>query len=186
MGEYMDQNLPTVSIVSPTSTTGSTSSTVTLSYTSTEYGNQISNFWVRLDSGQWINNGVATSRVFTNVADGFHTFTLIAMDTYDINSATVQVTFSVSTGGSGTTVATTPAAVASTGAVVAGGTGGGPVSAPAVSVADVQNPDKVVAKTDYARVESTTSEGLEVSRKAAFQEVKLSGGSGTAPGRLST
>ncbi len=178
-GEFFDQNLPVVTITSPTGTI--VSSTVSLVYSSTEPGNPINNFFIRLDSGAWINNGLSTTHSFGSVSNGAHTIYVVATDAYDLNSATASTSFSVNTGGGSDSPAISQQQPVTQTSAPRGGSGPAPpTAAPEISVADVENPANIVSKTDYKAVTSANPDGVEVSRKASFQEVKVSGGS-TAP-----
>lgn len=177
VGEFFDQNLPVVSITSPTQNSHFSSSTVLLEYSVVEYGNPVNNFWVRVDSESWVNNGLNFSYTFNGLSDGSHTLTVIATDSSDLNSAaTVSVTVNTSPAGSSLPTAT------QTGGTTGGPGSGGP-STPttlAISIADVENEAKIVKKVDYEPVVSSTPQGVEVSREASYREIKASSG-GIAP-----
>ncbi|HLC79067.1 MAG TPA: hypothetical protein VJG83_01430 [archaeon] len=93
LGVYFDANRPVVTISSPASGASVESSSVTVEYSGSSLGNPITRYFLRLDSGSWIDNGLATNYTFTGFDYGSHTISIIAMDTFDINSSTASVTF---------------------------------------------------------------------------------------------
>lgn len=175
-GLFFDQNIPGVTITSPSNNSTSTSNSVTVTYTVEEIGNPVNKFFVRQDTNSWIDNGINRSYTFTNLSNADHNFSVIATDAYDLNSTTKSVTVTVNVASTAAAASTT-----STAATVAGSTGGaGGSSAPKVTPSDVQDPKQVVSETKFAPVTATTSEGLAFTRDASYKVVKSSQTGGTA------
>lgn len=178
-GVYFDQNLPRVTINSPANTSvvavDTVPASVTVRYSTVFAGNPLSNYWVRVDSREWINKGLNTTHAFTGLDTGPHTIFVIATDAYDLNSSTATTNFTLSLNAAGSSPTETKK---DTSTPAVGATAGVPApSAPAVTISDVQDPSRIVSQVNYEPVKATTSEKVEVVREAAKVEVKSASGS---------
>jgi len=100
----IDKTIPTASISSPTAGSSQTSTTVTLQYTGSDSGSGIAKYWVKADSGSWIDNSTNTSYAFTSQSVGSHNYYVKATDSADNNSSEASVALTIS---STTTTTTT-------------------------------------------------------------------------------
>ncbi len=89
----IDQIAPIVTISSPTegwsTKTTNTSVQVTFNYSTTNTGD-LNKYSIRMDSGDWINNGLNTTYTFS-AGIGSHTLFVIATTNSDLNSSTASV-----------------------------------------------------------------------------------------------
>ncbi|MCX6798872.1 MAG: hypothetical protein NTW59_02120 [Candidatus Diapherotrites archaeon] len=111
MGFYFgssDTTAPEVTILSPTQSV-TTGNTVTFSFIGTDDASAIAKYWVKIDSGNWIDNGTATTYTFSigsgQVLPVEHTFYVKATNDAvpDLNSAVASKTlrFESATSGAG-------------------------------------------------------------------------------------
>jgi hypothetical protein len=96
-GIRLDKSPPTLSITSPLNGSQIGSSTVTVSWTGSDETSGISRYEVRVDRGSWTNVGTDTTRVFSGLADGTHSISVMVLDRAG-NERTLSVNFTVSTG----------------------------------------------------------------------------------------
>ncbi len=85
----VDNDVGTPTITSPRDGYTTESNRLTLSYTSSEPN--IKKYWLRMDTGDWIDNGTNTSYTFTLLSAGTHTFSLIVENQADQNSSTASI-----------------------------------------------------------------------------------------------
>ncbi len=160
-GVYFDQNKVGVIITAPASGSSFASSSVTLTYNFETPGNPVKIFWVQVDSNGWINNRMNLSRDFNGLANGDHTFYVVATDLYDVNSLTKSVAFSVSvSSGASTTSSTVTVGTPPGGGVGSGGT-------PRVAIDDVENQSNVLKTYEYAGSSGVSADGIEVTRSVS-------------------
>ncbi len=95
---FPDENnlyAPTITITSPYNNYSTTFTSITLTYIGNDLDNSITDYWVRIDSNEWINNGLNTQYTFTGLSLGTHTLSVKATDETDLNSNTETVTISI-------------------------------------------------------------------------------------------
>ncbi|GEM_PF-4406527 len=102
----IDNSGPSVSITNTTPAT-STSTHFTLQYSGSDSQSGIQTYWLRDGTGDWINNGTVTSYTFSISAGAplpsYHTYSVIATNSSDVNSGTasITVTYQSASGGGG-------------------------------------------------------------------------------------
>jgi hypothetical protein len=95
---YEDFEAPTCWFTSvPPDYIASTSASFSWSGTDTG-GSGLSKYYIKLDSGSWIDKGTSTSHTFTGLSNGWHTVYLYAVDGVGNASQTKSHTFCVDTG----------------------------------------------------------------------------------------
>ena len=88
---------PSISITSPSEGETVGGPNVQMDYSSVAGSNPIASYIMRIDSGDWAQNGLNTNFTFSGVLDGAHTLYAIATDTLDTNSNTASVNIIVGT-----------------------------------------------------------------------------------------
>jgi hypothetical protein len=76
----LDATPPTATITSPSEGEEIQSSTVTVTWSSSDGGSGLEKFEVRLDSGNWKSKGMLTAHTFTGLSDGSHSVLVKATD----------------------------------------------------------------------------------------------------------
>lgn len=94
----IDKTAPTVSISSPSNGTSQTTASVALSYSGSDATSGIAKYYVKADSGSWIDNGTSTSYTFSSQTNGSHAYYAKAEDNAG-NSAETSTNITISTGG---------------------------------------------------------------------------------------
>ena len=92
----MDNESPTVSITHPRSGSEIRSSSITFSWNGLDEISGIGHYEVRLDQSSWIITGDSVTRSFTQISDGSHTLTVMAVDNAG-NYKEAQIKFTVNT-----------------------------------------------------------------------------------------
>ncbi len=90
----VDGSSPSVSITNPSDKDIVSSPEITVSWIGTDGGSGIGHYEVRIDGGNWINEGTDVSHTFSGLSDGNHTVDVKAVDNAG-NEATDNVSFVV-------------------------------------------------------------------------------------------
>jgi hypothetical protein len=90
----IDVTPPSVTISSPSSGETVKSSSITLAWSGSDASSGIEKYEIKLDSGNWIDKGTATSHTFNGMNDGSHTICVKAIDKIG-NSKEYTTSFSV-------------------------------------------------------------------------------------------
>ncbi|MBN2127240.1 MAG: hypothetical protein JW703_02490 [Candidatus Diapherotrites archaeon] len=92
---FLGNTNPAVIITSPPNNYSTTSSSITIIYSGSDGDNSIANYWVKIDSNEWINNGLNTQYTFNDLNLGIHSLSVKATDETDLNSSTATINVSV-------------------------------------------------------------------------------------------
>jgi len=101
-----DSTAPTVTISSPTEDASIESTSITLTYTGSDAGSGVQNYWVSSDGTTWVDNGSNLTYAFTSQAVGAHIYYVIATDNIDLNSTTKSVSITITESASSCTAKT--------------------------------------------------------------------------------
>ncbi|MFH1224321.1 MAG: hypothetical protein V1676_00785 [Candidatus Diapherotrites archaeon] len=94
----IDKNSPAVSFTSPAAGSETAANSMNVKYSGNDSnGSGILRYWVKMDSGEYINNGTNITKNFLGLGAGSHTASVIATDNADNNSSTASVTFTLTT-----------------------------------------------------------------------------------------
>ncbi len=96
----IDKILPTIAITSPANGSSQTETSVTITYAGADSLSGVAGYEVRVDSGGWIANGLATTYTFASQSVATHNYEVRVTDAAG-NTATAAVSVTVSSGGGG-------------------------------------------------------------------------------------
>jgi hypothetical protein len=90
----LDKDEPTITITSPPNGHTQKSTTITLHYTATDTNSGIAKYYIKADTGSWIDNNTNTSYAFTGQSTTTHTYQAKAVNNAG-NEATATITTTI-------------------------------------------------------------------------------------------